>query len=162
MAERFNKARRYTRRPGRPDTRGLLLFLLPLPLLPAIVVALARGLPGGVVGNTVAAVLYFGGAVLMRRGLVASRSPRTGPPQRLIGGLLVALATFSAAVWGAGHTFLIAGFFAAGSLLGCYLTYGFEARRREMPVAGGYSAEEVAAAIEEAEKQILGIEDARR
>lgn len=162
MAERFNKARRYIRQPGRPDTSGLLLFLLPLPLLLAIVVALARGLPGGVLGNTMAAAFYFAGAVFMRRGLKASHRHRSGPPFKLLGGLLVACATFVAAAWGAGHTVLIAGFFAVGSLLGCYLAYGFEPRRTKSPMVGGYTADEVAAAIEEAEQRIQGIEDARR
>ena len=100
MAERFNKARRYTGSPGRPDTSGLLLFLLPLPLLPAIVIALARGLPGGVLGNTVAAALFFAGAMSTRRGLMAARRGRAGPPLRLLGGLLVAAASFVAAAWG--------------------------------------------------------------
>ncbi len=169
VAEKFNKARRYTKQPGRPSISGLLLFLLPLPLLLAVVVALARGIPGGVVGNAVAATLYFAGAVLTRHGLEHARrydsrklAVRSGPPLRLAGGSLVALATFVAALWGAGHTIFIALCFAAGSLFGFYLTYGFDIRRGEMTTAGGYSAAEVVVALEEAEERIRGIEQAQR
>ena len=93
-------ARRYVSDPTkRPLVRGLLLFLLPLPLLIALLAALATGQLGAVLANGAGFGLFMLGAALARSGFRVerayqrrslARAPRL--PLKALGGLVVALA----------------------------------------------------------------------
>ncbi|HRZ53444.1 MAG TPA: 5-bromo-4-chloroindolyl phosphate hydrolase, partial [Candidatus Contendobacter sp.] len=63
-------AERYQQTPGRfPSPKGVLMFLLPLPVLFAAIAALARGNLSGLLGNAAGYGLFLAGALLLRRGL---------------------------------------------------------------------------------------------
>lgn len=169
MTEKFNKARRYTLEKSPGSLQGILLYVLPVPLIIAAVVSLARGTLTGVLANALAVGLYFAAAVCARRGLQneaaysrKSVAPAPKIPLKFFGGCLVAAATWVAAFFGAGHSFAIAICFGVGALVGYYLVYGFDPRTEKSVKEGfGYSAHDVAEALEQADSKIQAIESAR-
>ena len=59
-------AERYQQTPGRfPSPKGVLMFLLPLPVLFAAVAALARGHLGGLLGNAAGYGLFLAGRTII-------------------------------------------------------------------------------------------------
>ena len=54
-----------------PSAKGVLMFLLPLPVLAAAVVSLARGQLGPLIGDAAGYSLFLSGALLLRRGLLS-------------------------------------------------------------------------------------------
>lgn len=163
-------ARRYTSSsPKRPLVRGLLLFLLPLPLLIALLTALGRGQFGAVVGTGAGFGLFMLAAVTARAGLRAERkyeqrslaqAPRL--PLKILGGLLLGLAAGFTAVAAAGYGLLMGLAFGVAALAGYFLSYGLDPHRDKFDAGQiGVSAEEVLAALEEGERAIQTIEEAR-
>lgn len=154
------------------SARGLLLWLLPLPLVPALFVALLRGNIGRFIGILGALVLLWLGAQWLRRGLqqerayagrTVGRAPRV--PKKLLGTVMVTLGTLSCSWLAVGQSPLLATLVAALAFLGCYLSYGLDPRRdKTVAIANGfgYSSEEILAAVEAAETKINAIEEAAR
>jgi hypothetical protein len=153
------------------SVRGLLLYVLPLPLVPALLISLLREDYARVGGHAAGLVLLLGGAVLARRGLRAeaelrrrraARPPRL--PRKLLGGLLVAAGVAVTALLSIGHPWPVAAGLAAAAALGYGLAYGLDPRRERRAPAPvhGYSAEEIAQAVDEAERAIASIEAASR
>ena len=128
------------------SARGLLLWLLPLPLVPALFVALLRGNIARFLGILAALVLFWLGAQWLRRGLqqerefagrAVGRAPRV--PQKLIGTVMVTLGSLACSWLAIGQSPLLAGLIAALAFLGCYLSYGFDPRRdKTVPIADGF------------------------
>ena len=170
MAERFRKIP--SPFPGKlPSPKGLLLFLLPLPVLVAAILALTRGHLGGVIANTVGCVLFLGGAILARRGMQnqaeyerrkIAYAPRY--PLKLLGAALVAAATGITATFAAGYNPAIGICFGLGALLGFYLAYGFDPRatKRATDSYGLDATPQLLQALTSAEKTILAIEQAKK
>jgi hypothetical protein len=140
---------------------GLLLFLVPLPVAAAAVVALARGQIWPLLGDTLGYGLFLGGALLVRRGLLfPAGAAGVRGPVKLLGSALIGLATGVTAWLGVGHHPAIAIAFALVALLGCYLTYGFD----WFPVRSNDHAlgKQARAALEQAQETITAIEQAGR
>lgn len=145
-----------------------LLWLLPLPLIPAMLFALAGGQSTAFVGNAFSYGLFLAGAMLTRHGFrqeVNQRQQRFQKsirwPFKTMGGLTVALATALTAWAGAGHDLPIAIGFGAGAFAAFVLLYGVDAR--QVPVkmkeyAG--NMQPVAEALQQAEQKIFSIEQA--
>jgi len=164
MAERYrtDNIQRWTR-------RGLLLFILPLPLIPTLLVTLLRGSLSLALAALLAILLCISGAVLNRRGLALEReyhrrkvasAPRI--PRKLLGSLLTGagVVTTSYFLIGQGPFFsLFAGLLA---VTGFYLTYGFDpiADKGVAETGFGYTTGEVFDAIRGAEQKIAGIRKA--
>jgi 5-bromo-4-chloroindolyl phosphate hydrolysis protein len=163
-------ARRYAPDPPkRPLMRGLLLFLLPLPLLAALLAALAMGQVGAVLANGLGFGLFMLGAVLARSGFRfereyqrrnLARAPRL--PLKTLGGLVVALAAgltaFSAAAYGLFASLALG----VATLIGYLMCYGLDPRRDKFDGQRvGVSADEVLSALEEGERAIQSIEKSR-
>lgn len=147
--------------------KARLLWLLPLPLIPATVIALASGQFSAFVSNAVASGLFLAGAMLARHGFAQEVDPQrqqfqtTGRwPFKTLGGLTVALATTLTAWAGAGHNLPIALAFGAGAFAAFALLYGLDPRRQ--PVMKNYDGnhQRVAEALQQAELKILSIEQA--
>ena len=148
---------------------GALLYLLPLPLLPASLTALFAGQSASAIGYAFAFALTMLGATMIRRGLVvaaeaAQRSilRRTSTvPYKLIGALLVSAAMAVVALFN-GYNILEAVLFAASVLIGCYLYYGFDRNKAnaDAPMVG-ITSEEVIELLDEAEQKIAAIDAAR-
>jgi len=159
--------RHVMRRDAGPDAAlpspvaGLLLFLVPLPVAAAAVVALARGQLWPLLGDTLGYGLFLGGALLVRRGLLFPGGAAGGRrPFKLLGSVLIGLATGVTAWLGVGHHPVIAAAFALLALLGCYLTYGFDWHPRGSN--GPALSKPARAALAQAQQTITAIEQAGR
>ncbi len=153
-----------------PSTKGLLMFLLPLPVLVAAIMSLARGQLGSLIGDAIGYSLFLAGALLLRRGLLSEgeydrrRIAKAPRPSKTLGSGLIALATGVTAWLGAGQGPVIGGAFGLAALLGCYLYYGFDPRttKRFTDRDGIDATEQVLQALEQAERSIVAIEQASR
>ena len=152
----------------RLQVKGLLMYFLPLAAVPATLFDLIQNNLQGVIVNGCCYAFFIYAAVLLRRGLAAetdylhkriARPPKQ--PLKFYAAIITAITTGLIAWLGAGNSFPIAVLFAFGAFLGMYLSYGFDPRR-EKTVAGrhGYSTEEIARTIDEAEQIISKIEQA--
>jgi len=150
--------------------RGLLLYFLPLALIPATVIGLLKGQVMTVLINAGAFSLYSLAAICLRKGLKAertdSRSKLKNPsrwPLKLLSAILVALTTGLLATLGAGQSWTIALLYAGGAFLGMYLSYGFDSRQSSTVLAAdGYSADEIRKTLADAYAIISSIDQANR
>lgn len=128
---------------------GWLLFLLPLPLLWKVLIALGKGEFGTFSISVIALGILLLGAWLTRRGLhQAKRRPMSSSlPLKSLGGAIIAVGTGLTALI-AGHNLAIGICFGAAALLGFYLTYGFDQRLKLS------SDKDVATALEEAYRKL--------
>lgn len=153
-----------------PSAKGLLMFLLPLPVLAAALMSLARGQLGPLIGDAAGYGLFLAGALLLRRGLLSEgeydrrRIAKAPWPFKTLGSGLIALATGVTAWLGVGHHPSIGGAFGLVALLGCYLCYGFDPRaaKRFTDSFGMDATEQVLQALQQAERSIAAIEEAMR
>lgn len=149
--------------------KARLLWLLPLPLIPAMLIALASGQFAAFVGNAGAYGLFLAGAMLTRYGFrqaVNQQQQRFQKnirwPFKTLGGLTVALATALTAWAGAGHGLPIAIGFGAGAFAAFVLLYGVDTPQLPVKVkeSAGSNMQPVIEALQQAEQQILSIEQA--
>ncbi len=146
------------------------MFLLPLPVLIAALVALGRGHLIGLIGNAAGYGLFLAGALLLRRGLLSEaeydrrRVAHAPWPFKTLGGATIAAATGITAWLGVGHHPVIAVAFGLTALLGCYLYYGFDPHiaKRFTDHDGVYATERMLQALAQAERSIAAIEQAAR
>jgi hypothetical protein len=151
--------------PG-PGLRGLLLYILPLPLLLGAVVGLGAGHLGAFLGDGSGFALLMGGAWVNRRGIRAARAEQRVRfarlqrwPLKTLGGALTVLGAGVAAHFAAGHGLPISLAFAGVAGLGFHLAYGFEPLGRPRPFdIGDERARQVAEALGEAEARLLEVE----
>jgi 5-bromo-4-chloroindolyl phosphate hydrolysis protein len=148
--------------------RGLLLYFLPIALIPATFMALGKGHVLGVLVNASGFAFYMLAAWCLRKGLQAEyvygRSKIAGlPPKPLktIATVITALTTGMIAWLGAGHSLPVALMFAGGAFLGMYFSYGFDpGDERKITAAHGYSGDEIRQALENSSRIIRNIEQA--
>src|SRR5690606_25746497 len=141
--------------------RGLLLHLLPLPLVPAVLVSLLRGDYPRLGAEVAALVLLQGGAVLARRGLRAearlrpSWRTRARRPWTTAGALCLSAGAAVLAV-AIGHPWPVALGFAVTTFAGFALAYGLDPLRARARTAGvdGYAPAEIEAELARAERAI--------
>jgi 5-bromo-4-chloroindolyl phosphate hydrolysis protein len=149
--------------------RGMLLYVLPLPLLFALCVSLLRGDLGQIVGQLAALAACWTAAVLARRGLRAEavyrhrRIARMPAPRKTSAALLLGAGVFAGAWLAVGHDLVLAVLLGAGSSAGFVLAYGLDPWGAKRPPAElGPDREEVIRTLEEAEARIQRIEAASR
>jgi 5-bromo-4-chloroindolyl phosphate hydrolysis protein len=156
---------------SRPNpAKGLLMFLLTLPVMIAAVVAMARGLMVPMIGNAVGYGLFLGGAWLLWRGLVSEAVyehrliAKTPWPLKTSGSLLIGLGTGLTAWLGAGHHPGIGLAFGLVALLGCRLFYGGDPRaaKRVTAASGLDTTDHVLSTLEHAERSIAAVEQSSR
>ncbi len=151
-----NKLQRYS-------PRGLLLYFLPIALIPATIIALGKGNLLGIIVNASGFTLYVFAAWCLRKGLQAE-SPITRTPKlplKMLAAIITALATGMIAWLGAQQTLPVALIFAGGAFLGMYLSYGFDLRqKKKIADAQGYSGDEILRMLEESSLIIRSIEQA--
>lgn len=157
-------------KPRYPSVKGMLLFLLPIPLLLAAVIALGAGNLVALVAEGGAFALYMLGAVLTRRGILAKRNEpklryarRASVSPKNLGAGFITLATGIAAYFAVGHGLFQSIALGAATLLAYHLLYGLEPLTLDrLPITGDDEDERVAKALAEAEQRILSIEKAAR
>lgn len=164
MAKRYkgNRARKF-------GSRGISLFLIPMPLLWGTVSALGAGSAMGAITGLGCAALYYGAAFLMREGLTVEaeyhkRKLALAPklPAKSIAIVLMGVATFATVWFAAGQGIAVgavAGLVAAGA---SFMAYGADPRTdKGGDAAFGLSLAELQITIHEAEAKIAQIEAAR-
>lgn len=165
MPEVYKHDRHKARWPG----RAYLLYLLALPLLPALFIVPFSGDILKLVAYYGAFASFVAGARFMKAGLQAEAelkrrkiAPGSRWPRKLIGSLFTGLGTLGCWV-GMGYPLLYAGAVGALATLGAILFYGRDPQRlRSAGGSHGFTADEILAALTEAEKKIRRIESAAR
>jgi 5-bromo-4-chloroindolyl phosphate hydrolysis protein len=169
MMTEFKKAKRFLADiRQRYSPRGLLLYFLPIALVPATFIALAKGHVLNVLVNGAGFAFYMVAAWYLRRGLQAeyvydnSRiASLPGQPLKRIAALLASLTTAMIALVGVGHSLPVALMFGVGTFVGMYLSYGFDPQRvKKIPAAYGYAGDEIRQALEDSSRIIRNIEQA--
>lgn len=148
--------------------RGLLLYFLPIALIPATFIALGKGHVLDVLVNASGFAFYMLAAWCLRKGLQAeyvyAKSRIARPPQKplkKIAAIITALTTGMIAWLGAGHSLPVALMFAGGTFLGMYLSYGFDpVDKKKITAAHGYSGNEIRQVLEGSSRIIRSIEQA--
>jgi 5-bromo-4-chloroindolyl phosphate hydrolysis protein len=146
--------------------RGLLLYILPLSLIPATIIALGKGHFFAIIVNAAGFAAYMLGAWCLRKGLRLEReylnSRIASVPEtslKLTAAIIISVATFVIAWLGAQQSLFVALLFGAGAFLGMFLSYGLDPmRKKELAGADGYSGQEILQVLEESSKKIRSIE----
>ena len=158
-------------RGGLPNSRGLLLYFLPLPLLLAALLRLSGGhwMLALMLGGAFA--LCMAGATLSRRGMmIESQALRrklvrrsSTVPYKMFAAVLIGAGVSLAAWSGAREGLITSVLYGVFATLGYYLRYGFDPARSAPNIAAiGVTAEEVLDVLEEAEGRIDAIEASAR
>ncbi len=164
-------AERYTPNKRKPPLKGALLYLLPLPLLLAALLALSSGNFQRLAGSGGGFVLFMLGAVLMRKGIVLeAESARrkifrraSTVPYKLLGAIGVALASGVVNWLTLGRSLVESVVYGLVAFAGCYLYYGLDPARKNPEISAiGITSEEVIDLLEEAETRMGKIEQARK
>lgn len=148
--------------------RGLLLYLLPLSLIPATIIALSKGHLLAILINAGGFSAYMLAAWCLRKGLrlerefLKSRGASSAKSSlKLLAAVIAAITTAVIAWLGVKQEIMVALLYAGGAFLGMYLSYGFDPRQeRKIASADGYSGEEIMQVLEESSKKIRSIEQA--
>lgn len=164
MARRFRHSLR--RRPG----GALILWFLPLPLVPAFFISLLRGRLVHALACLVAFCLFEIGALWVRQGLKRqheyeerklAKAPRK--PRKMFGAVALAAAAFVTSWLAVGQTLVFSLVIAALAMVGCLLAYGLDPRKDKIGTLEdglNYTSAEVLEIIQRAEEKIRAIDKA--
>jgi len=157
--------------PRLPRTGAWLLYLLPLPMLLAALIALFKDGKAMVgIGAGVAFAVVMLAATLVRRGSEIEVQARrrkivrrsSTVPYKMLGATVLGIGIFLGAKFGSGEALIPSVLLGAIASLGCYLVYGFDpARNAPDAPAIGVTSEEVLEILDEADEKIAAIEAAR-
>ncbi len=149
--------------------KGILLFLLPLPLFFVIPLSLSAHNMKAFWINSLAFSLFILAAVIARKGFFIEREYKkrkiAKAPKikyKTISLIIFTIAVFITSKWGAGNSFFVSLGYSVAGFFGFYLYYGLDPMRDKVyNVSLEVSPEEVIEALDEAEKKIEAIDDAR-
>ncbi len=147
--------------------RGIGLYLLPIPLALATLIALWKGSPGGVIANLSGFALFSLAAIMARRGLRLENEYRQrkiarapGTPWKFIAAVTLGVATGMTAWLGTSYGLIISILFGLGAFAGFFLLYGFDPRQDKTgKISLGVTGEEVIEMLEKAEKKVAALEE---
>ena len=150
-------------------SRGILLFLLPLPLLIAVLVSLFRGDVDKLLFDACALTLFLTGATLTRKGFAKQAEleekglsvPTHTFPYKTLGASCVSLGTFVTSFLSVDHDLLFSISVASLTFLGFYLCYGLSPKSTVVKTdfnQSDASQEEWLQALSEATAKIDAIE----
>lgn len=153
--------------------RGLMLYFLALPLLPATFFALTRGDLIQALARAAGFVLIITAATLIRKGIRLDNEARkrrlrrraSTVQYRMIGAGLVSVGTFVVAWLGLSdpYSLIQSVLYGAAVLLGCYLYYDFDPARKDPQIAAvGITTEELVELLDEAEGRLQSIEQSSK
>ena len=153
--------------------RGLLLYFLAIPLLPAAFISLQDGEPLTALARAAGFLLFVTAATLIRKVIRLDNEARkrrlrrraSTVQYRMIGAGLVTAGMFVVAWLGSGarYTLFESVLYGAAALLGCYLYYDFDPARKDSEIAAvGITTEELIELLDEAEGRLERIEQSSR
>jgi len=123
------------RKPNWWSPRGFLLFFLPLPLFPALLISLGKGDFDKTLIHVAAMALFLGGALIARRGLQQEhenseyKTVKRPLPLKILAAVMVSLATGLCSWLAVGHSLLFSLMVTLLTFLAFYLSYGIEPLR---------------------------------
>ncbi len=167
MPEVYRHDEHKVRWPG----RAYLLYLLAMPMVPALLIALAMGDLAKLLTYGGAFAAFVAGARYMRRGLVAEAelakrkiARRSRTPLKALGSFFTGVGTFVTSWLAVGHALPFAAVVGVLAFVGCMMFYGRDPSVSKVTGLGGhgFTTEEILATLKEAETKIHGIESARR
>lgn len=153
--------------------RGLLLYILAFPLLPAAIFSLMDGDPVEALARGAGFVLSMSAATFIRKGIRLDneaqrrrlRRRASTVQYRMIGAVLVSIGIFIVAWLGMPDRYglLDSVLWALAVLVGCYLYYDFDPARKDPEIAAvGITTEELVELLDEAEGRLQSIENSSR
>jgi len=150
--------------------KGLLLFVLPTPLLIAAIISLVRGEMFHTLVSAAAFAGFMVTAMIAREGFKCegkyhrrnfTRAPST--PFKTVAALFLAITTGLTALFATNYSVLHSVLLGVAALLGFYFSYGLDPQKDKTGGASlRVSADEVFEALEAAEIKIAAIETARK
>ncbi len=150
--------------------KGILLYLLPMPVLIAAVVSLVQGnfWKTIVLGSSFAGFMLA--AIIARHGLrIESTFERKkfakapGTPYKNVAAIILGITTALTAYFATEHSLISSALTGAAALLGFIFSYGIDPRKDKTGnISLGVTAEEVIEALEVAEIKIDNLETAKR
>ena len=154
----------------RTGFKGLLLFIMPMPVLFAAVVHLLKGnitlsITSGLLfaGFMIAAIVARHGFKLESKFKQKKFAKPPGTPFKSLAAIILASTTALTALLLADYGIIESVLFGGVTLIGFYIAYGVDPRRDTSgDISLGVSAEEVYEALEEAEVKIASIETSRK
>ncbi len=157
-------------KPSRFQLRGILLYLLPMPLLPATLFALLGDKLQLALGSGIGFALAILAASLARKGIAIEAKAKKRKivrrsstlPYKMLAAILLGIATAFTSSVAVGNGLIVSLLLGVAAMLGFYFYYGFDPARKQADIAAiGITSEEVLDLLEEAELKIEGIESAR-
>jgi len=149
--------------------KGLLLFIMPMPVLFTAVINLLKGnifqslISGSLfVGFMIAAIIARHGFKLENQFKQSKYSKAPSTPFKSLAGIILAGSTGLTAWLLADYGLLQSILFAAVTLVAFYTAYGLDPRNNTDDISLGVDAEELFEALEEAEIKIASIESSRK
>jgi len=150
--------------------KGLLLFIMPMPVLFAALVYLLKG---KTILSVTSGLLFLGfmlAAIVARHGFKLEHkfkqrkfSKAPGKPFKSLAAILLAGSTALTAFLLTNYGIIESALFGIVTLIAFYITYGLDPRQQDSgEISLGVNAEEVYEALEEAETKIASIEDSRK
>jgi len=154
----------------RTGFKGLLLFIMPMPVLIAALVNLVKG---NITASITSGLLFAGfmvAAIVARHGFKLESkfkqrkfSKAPGKPFKSLAAIILAGATGLTAFLLTNYSIFESALFAVVTLIAFYVAYGLDPREdKSGDISLGVNADEVYAALEEAEVKITSIEASRK
>ncbi len=168
----MSKAKRYTAEQQNKDStktgiKGLLLFIMPLPVLIAAVIALLKGQFGYTLLAGILFTAFMIAAMLAHRGFKLEThfkqnkfAQAPGMPYKSLAAVILSISTALTAFLLSGYGLFNSALLGIVALIGFFLAYGTDPRKTDK-LSLGSNAEEIYAALEAAEAKINAIEVAR-
>ena len=150
--------------------KGILLYLLPAPILLTTIISFLRGDVSAIITNSIAFALFLLAATLARRGFLQEKvyhdstlikAPKL--PYKTVSALFLSLATFYTSYFTTDNTLLLSILLALASFVGFYFYYGFDPRADkigDLPL--GVNAEDVIEVTQNARERIAKLQSLKR
>lgn len=152
----------------RHGIKGVLLYLLPFPVLIAAIIALVQGsfwktiiLGGAFAGFMIAAIVARHGFRLEKAYIEKKIAKAPGTPYKTVAALILSVTTGVTAFLTANYGLFSSIVMGGATFLGFYLSYGLDPRKDKSGNFLGVSTEEVIDALEAAEIKLSALESAR-
>lgn len=154
----------------RTGFKGLLLFIMPMPVLIAAIVNLLKGNITASITSGLLFAAFMVTAIVARHGFKLESkfkqkkfSKAPGKPFKSLAAVMLAASTALTALLLTNYNVFESALFGAVTLIAFYIAYGVDPREdRTGKISLGVNADEVFAALEEAEIKIASIESSRK
>ncbi len=169
----MSKAKRYGQNSQKLRSftlKGLLLYLLPAPILLADIIAFLRGDVAAIITNSIAFALFLLAATLAKRGFVQEKiyhdstfikAPKL--PYKTVAALVLAVATLYTSYATTSNSLLLSILLALASFVGFYFYYGFDPKQDKignLPI--GVNAEDLIEITQNARQRVAKLASLKR